>query len=68
MLYTTLETDDVAQLMISFCFGFIVVLFDDNYLDVQPSCGMFYLLSPRFCFFIVLSLDLFVNREYSLTS
>ena len=39
-----------------------------RYLDVQPSCKMLYLLSPRHCFFIVFNLDLLVNREDSLMS
>ena len=36
--------------------------------DLHLSCNTLYLLSPRLCFFIVIDLDLFVNREYSLTS
>ena len=46
-------------------------------LAVIIKCGIYfeicyqrdlYLLSPRLCFFIVINLDLFVNREYSLMS
>ena len=33
-----------------------------------PSCSMLYMISRRLCLFIVFNLDLFVNREYSLTS
>ena len=35
--------------------------------DLQLSCNTLYLLSPRFCFFIVVICDLFVYRDNSLT-
>ena len=56
-----------AQPMIFFCFRFPVVLFDDLSMSAV-GCNMLYLLSSRFCFFIVFNLDLFVNHEDSLTS
>ena len=36
--------------------------------DLHPSCNTLYLSSPRLCFFIVISLDLSVDRKDSLTS
>ena len=36
--------------------------------DLNLSRNTLYLLSPRLCFFIVLKRDLFVYRDYSLTS
>ena len=50
-----------AQLIIFFCFRFPVVLFD----RLNLSRSTLYLLS--LCFFIVINLDIFVDREDSLT-
>ena len=36
--------------------------------DLQLSCNVLYLLSPRLCFFIVLNRDLLVDRDDLLTS
>ena len=36
--------------------------------DLHLSCSTLNLFSPRLCFFIVINLDLFVDREDSLTS
>ena len=54
-----------AQLIIFFCFRFSVVLFDRPGISIRNAL---YLSSPRFCFFIVISLDLSVDREDPLTS
>ena len=56
-----------AQLMFFFCFRFPGVVVWRS-LDFWPSRNTLYLLSPRLCFFIVSNLDLFVNRDDSLTS
>ena len=34
--------------------------------DLRPWCNTLYLLSPRLCFFVVIPLDLSVDREGSL--
>ena len=36
--------------------------------DIQLSRNTLYLLSPRHCFFIVVNIDLYVNRDNSLTN
>ena len=56
-----------AQLIIFFCFRFSVVLFDRPGISIRNATHS-YLSSPRLCFFIVISLDLSVDREDSLTS
>ena len=54
-----------AQLVIFFCFRFPVVLFDRPGISI---CHALTLLIPRICFFIVINVDLIVDREDSLTS
>ena len=56
-----------AQLIIFFCFRFSVVLFYRPGISIRNATHL-YLSSPRLCFFIVISLDLSVDREDSLTS
>ena len=55
-----------AQLMILFCFRFPVVLFDRPEISICRATRC--ICCPRLCFFIVLSCDLCVYRDDSLTS
>ena len=55
------STDDLLLLQIYSCVVWQIR-------DLHPSRSTMYLLSPRFCFFIVLKRDLFVYRNDSLTS